>query len=63
MAGVDPEQGNGEPENPSTLDEPNLEHEPSLDGAPTAETIRTLQRRSAHQIHTGVAQGLCDEMN
>ncbi len=47
VAGVDPEQGNGEPENPSILDEPNLEHEPSLDGAPTAETIGTLPRRSA----------------
>ncbi len=55
VAGVDPEQGNGEPENPSILGEPNLEHEPSLDGAPTAgETTGTLPRRSARIKYTPV---------
>ncbi len=44
VTGVDPEQGNGERKNPSILDEPNLEHKPSLDGAPTTKTIGTLPR-------------------
>ena len=54
VVGVDPEQGNGEPDNPSTLEGPNLEHEPSLDDAPAAETIGSLPRWPARTKYTPV---------
>ena len=58
VAGMDPEigpeQSSKEPENLLIVNEPNLEHEPLLDGETSPETIGNLPRRSASTKYTPV---------